>query len=164
MTAHMKQYGSGCLVCHDGVDRLSDFQHANFFPLAGKHAEIQCSDCHANQIYRGTPSLCWQCHKEPDIHIGIFGVECDYCHDDQAWSPATLLKHAFPLNHGLDGKDVQQACTTCHASGYVNYTCYSCHDHQQAEMEKSHLEEGIPTQDIPACINCHPGGTMKNDE
>jgi hypothetical protein len=164
MADHIQQYTSGCLTCHDGVDRLSNFQHANFFVLDGKHASLQCTDCHTNQVYRGTPSECWQCHKEPEIHTGIFGLKCYYCHDAQAWSPATLHQHGFPLNHGLTDVNSQLPCDTCHGANYIEYTCYTCHDHQQAEIIKSHLAAGIQQQDIPACAKCHPVGILTSDQ
>jgi hypothetical protein len=162
MSDHQQQYGSDCMVCHDGVDRLSNFDHANFFPLDGKHASSECTDCHTNNTYRGTVSECWQCHQEPDIHAGVFGLSCDDCHATEAWSPATLLKHEFPLNHGLDDQSLQLQCDSCHTTNYIDYTCYNCHEHQPDEMTKIHLSEGIGEQEIPQCVNCHPSGTDTN--
>lgn len=164
MTDHVQQFGSDCLACHDGVDRLSDYQHANFFALDGKHATLQCADCHPNQVFRGTATECWQCHKEPEIHAGVFGLKCYYCHDAQAWSPASLRQHIFPLNHGLEDQNAQLECTSCHGTNYVDYTCYNCHDHPQAEMEESHMEKGIPSQDLPACAKCHPNGALSDNQ
>ena len=164
MTDHQQQYGSDCLVCHDGVDRLSNFDHANFFPLDGKHESIQCTDCHTNNGYRGTPTECWQCHQEPEIHAGVFGLLCEYCHGADAWSPAGLHRHNFPLNHGLDDKNLQLECKTCHGDNYVDYTCYNCHDHQPDEITQSHRAVGITEQDLPACANCHPAGTLEKNK
>jgi hypothetical protein len=164
MTDHQAQYGSKCMVCHDGVDRLHNFEHANFFALDGRHASLQCTDCHANQVYRGTPSACSDCHKEPEIHAGVFGLQCADCHTTEAWSPATLRQHTFPLNHGLKDQGVQLACDTCHGSNYIEYTCYNCHEHQVNEITKTHLEAGIADQDIPACAKCHPDGTVTKGE
>jgi predicted CXXCH cytochrome family protein len=164
MTDHLQQFGSECLVCHDGVDRLSNFDHSNFFPLDGKHAAIQCSDCHVNNVYRGTPEECWLCHEEPDIHTGLFGLECGYCHNTEAWSPASLAQHTFPLNHGLNDINTQLKCDACHGTNYVEYACYNCHDHQQVDITKKHLEEGITEQELPECAKCHPTGTvLEND-
>jgi predicted CXXCH cytochrome family protein len=160
MVDHQKQFGSSCMVCHDGVDRLSNYDHANFFPLKGKHATIQCSDCHVNQIFRGTSSECWQCHKEPDIHKGVFGLKCYYCHNSDAWSPANLQQHDFPLNHGLADQSTQLQCDACHGGNYVDYTCYNCHDHQPDEIVQSHQAVGILEQDIQDCAKCHPSGKI----
>ena len=160
MTDHQRQYGSECMGCHDGVDRMSNFDHSKFFPLEGKHLSIQCTDCHIDNLYRGTPAECWQCHKEPEIHAGVFGLKCDYCHKADAWSPAGLYQHKFPLDHGLEDQNLQQDCKNCHGGNYVDYTCYNCHDHQPDEINQSHLAIGITEQDIPACANCHPDGAL----
>jgi hypothetical protein len=163
MTDHLEQFGSGCLVCHDGVDRLSNFDHNNFFSLDGKHIELQCVDCHLNNVYRDTPEKCYQCHEEPEIHAGSFGLECNYCHNSDAWSPATLAEHKFPLNHGLSDINNQSKCDTCHITSYVEYTCYTCHEHDQSETIKKHSEAGISELEIPVCAKCHPNGIVQED-
>lgn len=158
---HQELFGSACLDCHDGVDRLSDFDHQQIFPLAGAHAEIACSDCHQDKAFRGTPAQCGSCHAEPDIHAGYFGAQCQYCHTDQAWLPALLHVHSFPLDHG---EGVEIACTVCHTETYAQYTCYGCHEHQPDEVLESHREEGIAEADLPACAACHPTGSEHEGE
>ncbi len=160
MNDHQEQFGSECMVCHDGVDRLGNFEHATFFPLEGNHASIQCSDCHADKVFRGTPAECWQCHDEPEIHADVFGLKCEYCHGVDAWSPANLRQHGFPLNHGVEDQNMQLQCDACHASNYRDYTCYNCHDHQPDEISKSHQAVGIMEKDLAACATCHPTGEL----
>jgi hypothetical protein len=159
MSDHQEQFGVECMVCHDGVDRLSNFEHANFFLLDGKHATLDCSACHADKLFRGTIQECWQCHQEPEIHAGVFGLSCDDCHTAEAWSPATLLKHEFPLNHGIDDQSLQFQCDTCHTTNYIDYTCSNCHEHKPDEMIKIHLAQGVNEQELPDCVKCHPTGT-----
>jgi len=158
MTEHITQFGTECMNCHDGVDRLSNFDHRNFFPLDGVHATIQCADCHIDNEFKNTPTQCYQCHQEPEIHAGLFGLECEYCHSTQAWSPASLEQHIFPLNHGVEGQNTLLSCDTCHPTNYIEYTCYTCHEHTPDEMREKHLEEGISEQELPACADCHPYG------
>ncbi len=155
MRKHVDQFGAACLDCHDGVDRMSDFNHANFFLLDGKHASIECDACHENKVFKDTPKVCVQCHAEPAIHAGFFGLKCEYCHSTQAWSPAALIEHGFPLDHGENG---EVACQTCHPSKYAQYTCYGCHDHQPDEIKASHQKAGISVQDLPDCAKCHATG------
>ena len=131
------------------------FDHANFFPLDGKHAEVKCSKCHADQKYKGVPTTCAECHKEPKIHAGIFGSECQDCHTANGWVPALLNKHTFPLDHGGKG---EVNCQTCHLNTYPEYTCYSCHDHQPEEITASHKRANISEADLPDCTRCHAGG------
>ena len=44
---HEEQFGPACMDCHDGVDRMSNFDHASFFVLDGRHADLECQECHA---------------------------------------------------------------------------------------------------------------------
>ncbi|PWB52354.1 MAG: hypothetical protein C3F13_11355 [Anaerolineales bacterium] len=164
MTDHQVQFSSSCLDCHDGMDRLSNFDHNTFFPLDGKHTSVDCETCHANKVFKNTPTECYQCHEEPDIHKGVFGQRCAYCHTTDTWSPATLKLHTFPINHGLDDPALQLNCDTCHGQNYYEYTCYSCHDHQENEIIQQHSEAGITEQDIPACVKCHPDGIVNAAE
>ncbi len=157
MGEHLERFGFVCLDCHDGVDRLSDFDHDEFFPLDGSHASVDCEGCHEGRIFRGTPSECSQCHAEPEIHAGVFGLQCQYCHDSLDWLPANLRVHVFPLDHG--GQGIQD-CLLCHVGNYVEYTCYGCHDHQPEAIAQSHNRAGILPQDLPDCAACHPFGQL----
>ncbi|UCH58891.1 MAG: hypothetical protein JSV61_11815 [Anaerolineales bacterium] len=154
---HQDEFGPACLDCHDGVDRMRGFNHEERFPLQGKHAELPCQDCHTDRRFENTPSECLDCHAEPEIHAGYFGLKCQYCHEASSWSPAQLQIHNFPLSHGeQDGSD----CTTCHLDTYTEYTCYTCHEHQPAPILESHLQAGITAEALPACADCHPGGEL----
>lgn len=158
MQLHNENYGEECQACHDGLDRMSNFDHGQVFLLEGRHGEIECAECHAKRVFAGTPKQCVACHMEPESHAGLFGLECGACHTATAWIPATLLEHSFPLRHGLESGEPPTACATCHATSYVEYTCYGCHEHQADEMAQKHSEEGITAAELPACVNCHPGG------
>ncbi len=109
MAQHQEDYSQNCLECHDGMDRMENFDHSSFFILGGRHAEINCEDCHSNKKFAGTPKECVQCHEEPQLHAGFFGVQCQSCHGDRAWAPARLRIHSFPLNHGSPAKFRMQA-------------------------------------------------------
>ncbi len=159
MVEHQAQYGSDCVACHDGVDRMANFNHEAVFPLDGRHAEIACQECHADQVFTDTPATCAECHAEPDIHAGFFGLECQYCHSAQAWTPALLIQHRFPLDHGEQG---EITCNACHPDSYIEYTCYGCHDHQPDETAAKHQEEGISLEKLADCASCHPAG-LKED-
>ncbi len=47
------------------------------------------------------------------------------------------------------------ACTSCHttANEFSQFTCFSCHEHQEADLIRKHLEEGI--RNIDNCVACH---------
>jgi hypothetical protein len=158
--AHELEFGSACLDCHDGVDRMKDFDHARVFALSGGHEEIECSACHIDENWTGISQKCAACHAEPEIHFGLFGLECEYCHTTQAWAPAQLKIHIFPLDHG---NPLDQDCSVCHVENYIDYTCYGCHEHEPDEILEDHLKEGFAASEIPFCIDCHPTGLVEED-
>jgi hypothetical protein len=87
--------------------------------------------------------------------VGLFGTDCAACHTADAWQPARLTRHLFPLNHGEQG---EISCITCHSITYVEYTCYGCHEHDPVEIERNHAEKGIRSPDLANCFECHPTG------
>lgn len=163
MLEHTTNFGPACLDCHDGTDRMKDFDHARFFVLDGRHADLACGDCHADQIFAGTPTECFECHAEPEIHRGVFGLVCQDCHTTSAWTPASLKVHDFPLGHGLEGGQVSE-CATCHPSNYITYTCFGCHEHQPGEMRQEHDEVSFASTPFESCATCHPAGEKGEDD
>lgn len=155
MAAHGKFYGEDCLSCHDGVDSMIGFDHSAVYPLEGAHRVIDCGACHQSPVSSGTPNECVGCHEEPEIHAGLFGLDCVRCHSTAAWLPALLSQHTFPIDHGEQGK---LECRVCHVASYTEYTCYSCHEHEPDEIREKHVEEGIAVNEIKNCIECHPTG------
>jgi hypothetical protein len=157
MTQHLVDFGMACLDCHDGIDRMSAFDHAIFFPLDGAHLEAACTSCHVDHQFAGLPTDCAGCHAEPTVHAGLFGLQCANCHSTAAWQPAALTSHTFPLDHGGEGI---LSCDTCHTTTYTEYTCTACH--AAAEMEEEHDKEDI--FDIAGrCTECHPTGREAGD-
>lgn len=154
METHRSLFGEACLDCHDGVDRMHDFDHS-LFPLEGRHAEVDCAACHVDRVFAGTSKDCVDCHAEPEIHAGFFGLQCQLCHTTSAWAPARLQDHRFPLDHGGQG---EIACQTCHPTVYSEYTCYGCHEHEPGKVAEEHREEEIPMNELQQCATCHPTG------
>lgn len=153
MAQHTALFGRDCLDCHDGVDSMADFEHATVFVLDGAHATVGCEGCHRADQMQITSRECAGCHEEPAVHGGLFGLDCARCHTTSAWTPAELIAHTFPLDHGEEG---QQACAVCHEQTYTTYTCYNCHEHDPAEIREKHVEEGIT--EFEDCVECHPTG------
>lgn len=154
---HTDQFGLNCLTCHDGVDRMHAFSHAAFFKLDGGHASLNCNSCHAEKHFRGTPTQCSACHAEPAIHAGFFGLQCADCHTTSAWTPALLQAHNFPLDHGGKG---EIDCKTCHPANDQTYTCTSCHEHQPADLIRSHAALKLKTEALADCKQCHLNGRV----
>jgi hypothetical protein len=153
---HNGRFGTDCSACHtptDWEDAAFDHSLSNF-PLTGAHQQIDCEKCHVNAQFAGTPSTCVSCHADPVFHAGVFSASCESCHNTSAWSPASFNgQHTFPLNHGESG---MVSCATCHPSSFTSYTCYGCHEHNEAKVRSEHLEEGI--SNFQNCMECHPTG------
>jgi hypothetical protein len=162
---HQSQLGENCLECHDGIDRMRNFDHQDIFPLEGSHGEIDCQACHVDQVYRDIPAECKDCHPEPEVHAGYFGLKCEYCHDTTSWYPAQLVNHQFPIDHGDQG---EVACEVCHVSTFSEYSCYGCHEHEADEMVDKHKELTLSADQLAACTKCHADGLVHessaNDE
>lgn len=154
MTSHVETYGTGCVDCHDGRDRMMNFDHNQYYLLDGRHTDLVCDDCHINKTYAATIKDCAGCHMEPELHAGIFGVNCASCHTSLAWAPAQFVQHSFVSDSSA--ADIA-GCEVCHAGSYVEYPCYSCHSHD--EMQAVHLPyEILDTNEN--CVDCHPNGRM----
>ena len=153
MAEHVDVYGVDCTRCHNGNNRLADFNHEEVYVLDGAHQQAKCADCHSHQMTAETIEGCSSCHEDPTLHAGQFGLDCTRCHNTTAWQPALLTKHTFILDHG--GTEISE-CHTCHTDTFAVKTCYNCHDHQPADMEAAHLKEGIT--EYENCAQCHPTG------
>ena len=54
MGEHTERFGGNCLACHDGQDRMLDFQHGQYYALEGAHQDAECEDCHVGYTFTGT--------------------------------------------------------------------------------------------------------------
>jgi hypothetical protein len=141
---HNGQFGTNCASCHNtsGWGNVT-FNHNNTaFPLSGKHTNVQCSSCHTNGVYKGTPTNCYACHADRDAHNGQFGTNCGSCHNTSGWGKVTF-NHSdtgFPLV----GKHTNLECSKCHSNGYQGTPsqCVACHE------DKHNGENG---KDCAAC-------------
>lgn len=134
---HQRLRETRCVACHiehPGADRAA--AHAGF-----RHDILSAQD-------RGN---CAACHAAPAdaLHRGA-GGSCGTCHTTERWKPAAF-EHAryWPLD-----RDHTAACATCHSgSAFTRYTCYGCHEHSPARMQRKHAEEGVANLDD--CVRCH---------
>ena len=159
LSQHVNEVGADCVACHRGAGAEA-FDHS-FFPLKGGHDGLTCTDCHGDQTFAGTPTACFACHTEPEIHRGQFGTDCAACHSIDNWREVRLVEHVFPLDHAQEGGQTI-ACAVCHPTNYVTYTCYSSGCHGEADIREKHVEEGIVPFDD--CMDCHPTGHEEERE
>jgi hypothetical protein len=153
MTAHTLSFGSACLDCHDGVDRLGqNFDHNVFsFKLTGAHVGLACVQCHINARglgdFHATLQDCYSCHHNDEPHAGRFGLDCSQCHTADGWTPAKFDHNLAAFK--LEGKHVEVACESCHVNGQYKATpmdCFSCH-----QQDDEH--NGQYGTDCAACHN-----------
>jgi hypothetical protein len=162
---HGTQLSDNCLTCHtesewkpaSGFDHQRDAEYA----LTGKHLEITCDKCHAEQnrdaadesliVFADTQATftkyqdlayatCVACHKDP--HTGRFGDDCSRCHTTEGFHSATTsgeFDHS-KTNFPLLGLHQQVECQRCHTSGKMtdpvaHESCTSCHvDQHQGQF------------------------------
>jgi hypothetical protein len=152
MASHEAAFGVECRNCHDGIDTYgAAFNHsAQTFPIKGKHAQIQCEDCHLNQdtleAVRATPMDCASCHLKDDAHDGGLGTDCASCHTSDAWKPTTF-DHNTRTKFPLLGKHVEVKCDTCHLNHDYKGTSSDC--------KSCHTKDDAHKGGLPECATCH---------
>ncbi len=158
------QTSNGCIRCHsdhNGRDfelirwdtpvRSFDHHRAGY-TLEGKHARIDCRECHTpahisaaakesisvknlERTWLGLSTKCEGCHTDP--HRGQLAHECSSCHDSLDWKNATQYDHNR-ARFRLTGGHLKVACEKCHTKvedpkPYVKYKgiafedCTPCH-------------------------------------
>jgi hypothetical protein len=152
---HAARFGAKCEQCHDSEKwRPLPYDHAQDakFPLAGKHAKIDCYACHTGVVAQQKLAKdCAGCHRSEDPHGGRLKGGCDACHGQSDWHSEILFDHdltAFPLL-GLHRID---SCAQCHANlrfAGAPLRCVECHAHD--DVHKGGLGK--------KCESCHsPNG------
>lgn len=155
-TCHIEHHSRGFeLIYWEGGPRSFDHEDAGY-SLVGKHAELQCRDCHKAELvipkerflaakkdldrtFLGLGTACLDCHE--DTHRGQLAQECLDCHNQDAWTPAPGFDHD-ETNYPLIGAHRNADCAECHptqtdATGsFTQYSeieagsCTVCHDDQ----------------------------------
>ena len=161
-------FPSDCELCHNTSGWPgATFDHGGTrFPLTGSHVSVGCASCHIGNQYVGTPTDCYSCHSSeyesvasPNHLAAGFPTSCESCHSTGAWSGA-VFSHRFPIYSGAH-REPWDSCSDCHTnpSNFNVFTCLSCHDHRQSEMDDDHSEVGGYVYESLSCYSCHPNGT-----
>jgi len=155
--------GSGCVECHQNIHEnilphrfiqgnncerchsVSSWSEVSFnhnltnYELQGKHAQVNCSECHflkqedgsVVQKFTGLSQSCENCHT--DMHFGQFIVnnenDCLRCHTYNNWLPEKFDHNNTRFK--LDGEHLGLECNECHKrTEYLlpNYTIYKIED------------------------------------
>ncbi len=143
----------------------NDFNHQlSGYELQGKHATINCSDCHKtgfvkNKIsqkkgatFLGLETKCLSCHD--DNHRGTLSENCLSCHGQNSFVPAKGFEHSN-TRFELTGAHSTVKCVGCHKketrngvvfqefAGVAFANCTNCH----TDIHKNKFGTD--------CTNCH---------
>lgn len=169
----LSNFSTECTDCHlmnsfswtgAGIDH-------SFFPLVEGHNISNCSMCHNEGAFSGLSPICYSCHQQnfqattnPN-HMNLgFSDQCDQCHTlNPGWKPARFTDHdlvSFPIYSGSHAGEWDN-CADCHtnSANYLEFTCISCHEHNQTSTNNEHDEVSGYEYNSPACYACHPTGS-----
>ncbi len=167
---HKGSMGTNCGSCHSTLGWTpATFNHnLSTFKLTGQHLNANCTGCHVNNVYVGTPTDCFSCHAAKDSHNGQFGTNCGSCHTTSSWVQATFDHNLSSFR--LTGAHTSVNCTQCHAGGNYNgisSTCMSCHSqpaghfgsdcaqcHTTSNWNASYSHTGFPLTGGHSSVNC----------
>lgn len=155
-------FSTDCASCHTTNPgwRPSTFNHNNFYPLTGAHANTTCTACHKNGVYRNTPRDCNACHnanyqaaQNPNHASNGFSTDCASCHTtNPSWRPSTFNHNAY---YPLTGAHSTASCVACHKNGVYQNTpqdCNACHNGAfTSSVNPNHRTVGLSTD----CASCH---------
>ncbi len=159
---HGPDFKINCSDCHTSADWKTmrstfDFNHdTTLFALDGRHATVDCRQCHTSLVFTESSPECVSCHT--DIHQQTVGQDCARCHTTNNWLVDNIseihLENGFPLL----GAHVGQNCIDCHVSetdlqfDRIGNDCINCHlDDYSATQNPNHQTNGFSTN----CGDCH---------
>ncbi|MFM1879132.1 MAG: hypothetical protein RLZZ241_1998 [Bacteroidota bacterium] len=170
---HGPDFKISCESCHNpsgwSLDYNSlQFNHGNQteFDLDGAHKLIDCTSCHQDLSFKGTPNDCASCHL--DVHNQTVGNDCIRCHDSDSWIVSEVPEIHEQNGFVLTGPHSNLSCVECHTDANplnffpIGNDCISCHnDDFQSTTSPNHLEAGYSLD----CTECHsPIGFGWNSE
>jgi hypothetical protein len=168
---HVAQFGDDCADCHASIrwlgvpEAIGRRSHARTrYPLEGKHATVDCDECHSPKLPRAKRfrrldfDSCQDCHR--DVHRGQFadrdGGECSTCHtlDSFVTTSFGVAQHAS-TRFALGGGHEAAPCASCHTGPrprldwqVQKQACSDCHDNPHGDQFQKELREG-------GCGACH---------
>ena len=168
---HNNRFGPNCESCHNtsgwaSVNR-QQFDHAKTpFPLKGKHAAVNCEQCHlpGRPLKIQKYDRCIDCHR--DYHAGQFTraddiANCEKCHTENGFTPSTFtIRQHNELDFHLEGSHMAVPCIACHKKSntgtpsesmqfrFASTNCITCHP-------DPHSGQVAKYTDLAGCQACH---------
>ena len=169
---HIEHHGRDYELVWWGPDGIASFDHAETGePLAGKHLELDCRECHRasfieraeafvaagkdlDRTYLGLSAACAACHA--DEHRGqLEPAACDQCHGVEAFRPASGFDHAGAA-FALAGAHAKVECVECHRpetdAGGEPFARFKPVAHERCSACHRDPHEGALG---PDCASCH---------
>ena len=155
---------SACFACHADDYRSARDHKPPSYPT-------DCTQCHtiygwegARFAHVGIVNGCANCHADdyaattqPNHISSGFGTACEVCHSTKTWGDGTFDHNAFPI---FNGEHAGLSCQDCHPvpGSFRQFTCISCHEHSQREMNNEHARVRGYAYQSSSCYSCHPNG------
>jgi hypothetical protein len=180
---HQGRVTGACAECHTATawsdTRTLEQHRRTSMPLTGRHATIDCSDCHLQAGARALAALptdCYACHRRDyhdqtihPIHDGTnpnnpaFPRECSLCHRTTAWTPAvvdpmTLPRIASPGTRG-NADAVQTTIATTGPQQHDAVFMLSTGSHRLVECSACHVDSRRTR--LVRCDGCHLDTTLR---
>lgn len=170
-----------CITCHKEhlpglasivpLDRKKFDHNLATFKRTGKHAALECDECHQKKRDAKMPGVyfiglafdkCTGCHEDP--HSRQFVAACEKCHSADGWKGKDLkFAHDKDSDYKLQGKHTSVDCLKCHkpkTSGGalstavfkgLSHDCVGCH------------EDPHQKQFVAQCTTCHSPNSWKKE-
>ena len=171
---HIGELGQNCGTCHSpiGWEQFVMNHSLTAFPLLGKHVDVACESCHIDQVFKGTPQTCIDCHQQDDIHDGALGPECTSCHTEEGWELVSF-DHTKPQAtncstcHLVDrpSNHFPGQCSACHTTdtwegATFSHTFPIYHENAGGVCARCHPSNANPPYSVWTCANCHSNSKM----
>lgn len=158
-----------CLTCHPSGEAMDRADHDEFFPIdtGDVHVVAGCSDCHTTGSYDAFE--CIECHEHSEdlmvpAHSGVSAFvfdsdSCLECHSNGLAMNRADHAEFFPINTNDTHADAN--CSDCHTtSSYDEFTCLTCHEHEETLMATEHSQVNGYSYDSDECLDCHSDGVV----
>ncbi len=127
-SCHHDHQGEAHEMIDYGPQGEKGFNHQKTgWSLKGAHAPAKCTACHEPRLVQtaairtlmekrpktklGLSNACTACHF--DEHRGQQQEDCEFCHSEKEWKPATGFNHN-DTKYPLRGKHAKVKCSGCH--------------------------------------------------
>jgi hypothetical protein len=190
---HQGRNDRSCAECHTATawsDTAALDEHRRTrMPLTGRHALLDCTECHrrsGERAFSDAPSDCYACHRDDyhasDIHpvhngaggAAPFSRECSLCHRTSGWTPAIVSPDLRARSAARDVPRIadHDARFALRSAGHRSAACTACHPdprrtqlvrcdgcHDAVALRQQHRS---PVARSPsACLGCHPRGASR---